>query len=272
MTDRDVVERVAAAFGTSVTSLTRPNRRVLHTARLKGHRAALLMRDLAPIMSERRRTAVAAAVSFYPGRRRKLDFEAAERIRDLRTEGASVSSLARAYGVARVTVRQVCDRSIYKAPTVVPWRVWESPAAMGKQLQGAISPCELLWLAGWLEGEGSFLAPPPSDPRRPRIVARTRDGDVAAEVARLLRVTPLFSHDERERRRGWSPTWRVLKRGRGAATMMEALYPRMGSRRRSQIESALEAVRLRDKPRQVCARCVSGGGGNCTRVRGRVPM
>lgn len=111
--------------------------------------------------------------------------------------------------------------------------------ALPSQGREGMSSCELYWLAGWLEGEGSFLRPPPSDARRPRIMARTRDLDVAKEVGRMLRVEPLFSHDPREQRRGWSPTWRLLRRGRLAVELMAMLHPLMGARRQSQIEAAL---------------------------------
>jgi helix-turn-helix resolvase-like protein len=180
---------------------------------------------------------MAAALRAHAAPYRKLDFAAAERIRDLYVQGVSVSGLARTFGIARSTVRQILDRSIYSAPAVSPWRRREGGADLHFEVAGQMSLCELYWL----EGEGSFVRPPPSDPRRARIVARTRDADVAREVGRLLRVTPLYSHDDRERRRSWSPTWRSLRRGRIAVQLMTALHPLMGSRRRSQIESALGA-------------------------------
>jgi Helix-turn-helix domain of resolvase len=172
----------------------------------------------------------------------KLDFATAERIRHLYAQGISVSHLARTFGVARATVRQILERSIYGAPAVMPWRCRDGDGVLVFEMHGQMSLPELYWLAGWLEGEGSFLGPPPSDPHRPRIIARTRDADVAEEVGRLLAVTPLFSHDGRERERGWSPSWRLLRRGRPAARVMKALHPLMGARRRSQIESALRAA------------------------------
>jgi hypothetical protein len=244
MTDRDVIERVASAFGTTVTAIPRRGRRMIYGTKAKGSRAVRLMRDLAPAMGERRGSAITAALDSYSAPTRKLNFVAAQTIRDLHARGTSISSLACTFGVSRPTIRQVLDGSIYGAPAASPWRHQPLGAAvtdLSETLLG-ISPCEFHWLAGWLEGEGSFSRPPPSDPRRGRIVAKTRDADVAAEVGRLLRVAPLFSHDDRERRRAWSPTWRLLKRGGDAALLMSVLHPLMGSRRRSQIESALAAV------------------------------
>ena len=106
-----------------------------------------------------------------------------------------------------------------------------------------LSKAELHWLAGWLEGEGSFCAPPPSDPRRPRIVAQARDEDVVAEAGRLLRVKPYYENSERIKAHGWSPMWRLLLQGGRAEELMEALKPVMGARRTAQIDSALDAAR-----------------------------
>lgn len=242
MTDLDVVQQVASLFGTTVTRIPREGRRNVFATRLKGSRAVLLMRDLAPLMSERRARAITAALDAHAAPHRKLDFAAAERIRDLHAQGVSVSRIGRTYGVARATVRQILERSIYSAPVVIPWRRPDGDAGLVFDMPRQMSLPEFYWLAGWLEGEGSFLGPPPSDPHRPRIIARTQDADVAEEVGRLLAVTPLFSHDARERERGWSPSWRLLRRGRTAALLMKALHPLMGSRRRSQIESALAAT------------------------------
>lgn len=243
MTDRDVVARVASMFDITVTTIHRTGRRTMYGTRLKGSRAVRLMHDLSPLMGERRTRAISAATDAYSAPRRKLDFATAEWIRALRTQGATVSGLALAFGVARPTIRQVLDRSIYGAAEVLPWR-GPGHRLPNCEWHGQMSLCELYWLAGWLEGEGSFLRGPPSDPRRPRITAQTRDGDVANEVGRLLQVTPWFSHADRERRRGWSPMWGLLRRGQIAVKLMKALHPLMGARRRSQIEAALAAPKL----------------------------
>jgi hypothetical protein len=122
MTDLDVVEQVASLFGTTATRIPREGRRNVYAKRLTGSRAVLLMRDLAPLMSERRAQAITAALGAHAAPHRKLDFAAAERIRDLHAQGISVSRIARTYGVARATVRQILERSIYSAPVVIPWR------------------------------------------------------------------------------------------------------------------------------------------------------
>ncbi len=45
-----------------------------------------------------------------------------------------------------------------------------------------VDPLELHWLAGLLEGEGSFMVGPPSDPRRPAIAVQMTDEDVMRRI------------------------------------------------------------------------------------------
>lgn len=45
---------------------------------------------------------------------------------------------------------------------------------------------ELHWLAGWLEGEGSFLRGSPSKPNSCRITAGITDKDIAEKVGKIF--------------------------------------------------------------------------------------
>jgi hypothetical protein len=161
MTDLDVVEQVGSLFGTTVTRIPRGGRRNVYATRLKGSRAVLLMRDLAPLMSERRAQAITAALDAHAAPRHKLDFATAERIRHLHAQGISVSQLARTFGVARATVRQILERSIYCAPAVMPWRCRDGDGALGFEMHGQMSLPELHWL-------GASAPARPLPGRRPR--------------------------------------------------------------------------------------------------------
>ena len=238
MTDRDVIERVAIAFGTSVHCVDKGRYRTEYGARIKGSRAVSLMQDLRPIMSDRRRAAIDGALSAHSPPQRKLDFHLAEDIRRRYEGGETITSLARLFDVSRPTIRSVLYHRIYPDPAPTPWRgsvylpdLWLPPSRL--------SPVEFVWLAGWLEGEGSFLAPPPSSPKLPRISAHSRDHDVMREVGRLLGVKAVRGRDRRAAVRGWSPLWRVLKQGRGAVALMLALLPLMSARRQAQIRRAI---------------------------------
>lgn len=80
MTDRDVVERVATQFGTAVMANDKGRYRTEFAATLKGERAVAFMRDIKPLMGERRQEAIDSALQCYCPPARKLNFEAAEEI------------------------------------------------------------------------------------------------------------------------------------------------------------------------------------------------
>jgi len=238
MTDRDVVERVAACFGTKVVAIDRGSYRTEYAATLKGAGAVAFMSDIRCLMGKRRQDAIDAVVQSYSPPTRKLDFSAAEEIRDRFARGEAVSSLAHHYKVAPQTIRPILQQRIYRSAPSTPWRYWKAGLSHLPPL-GEISPPDLYWLTGWLEGEGSFMAPPPSDRRRPRISAQATDRDVVERAARLCRVTPAYDHSERILSKGWSPTWRLLVRGGKAVSLMHAIKPALGIRRTRQIETAL---------------------------------
>jgi len=114
---------------------------------------------------------------------------------------------------------------------------------------------ELYWLAGLLEGEGSFLAGPPSAPNSVRIALTMTDADVVARVAELWHVAYNEVRKERCRAMGWKPNFYVHLRGKAAVQLMERLLPLMGHRRQSQIERALATynpyLRSKLRPEQV---------------------
>lgn len=95
---------------------------------------------------------------------------------------------------------------------------------------------DLHWLAGLLEGEGSFLRGPPSMPRSPILALSMTDEDVVARVGRLFgrRATRWQPREAR-----WQATYIVRVTGAKAASWMAALRPLMGERRRAQIDRAL---------------------------------
>jgi hypothetical protein len=233
MTDEDVVALVADWFEVSVQQYRRIPFKTEFSATVKGARAASVMRALRPYLGERRRAAIERSLSCHVPRPLKLSASNASEIRQRASHGASVSLLAREFEVARQTIYAVLAGRIHAdKPPDERWAL--APTAKTHH--------ELCWLAGWLEGEGSFLAPPPSDRRRPRISASSCDRDVIERVAQSLNVTPQRAKDRRARARGWRPMYRVLCRGSHAMHVMRAIRPTMGARRREQIDVALQAV------------------------------
>lgn len=98
---------------------------------------------------------------------------------------------------------------------------------------------DFYWLAGLLEGEGSFMKPAPSQPNQPIISLHMADEDIVARVAGLvgLKYRPVRNrHPEK-----WRDTYILQVRGSRAVELMTRLRPFMGQRRRSQIDHALES-------------------------------
>lgn len=98
---------------------------------------------------------------------------------------------------------------------------------------------DLVWLAGLLEGEGTFLKGPPSHPHSPVIAVVMTDKDIIERVASLFGTKFLA---ERKRREHWKDPFSARLRGRRAALLMQKLYPYMGQRRKQQITDALACI------------------------------
>ena len=107
-------------------------------------------------------------------------------------------------------------------------------------LEGTLN-AEIAWLAGLLEGEGSFVAPPPSDPKRVRILIEMADRDVIEKVSVLVGLA--YTRPDR-RKENWRQSYKLTIRRARAIALMRAIYPFMGLRRRGQIERALASIDL----------------------------
>lgn len=115
---------------------------------------------------------------------------------------------------------------------------------------------ELAWLAGLLEGEGSFLKGPPSSTNRPRIAVEMTDEDVIRRAAQLVGVGYVGSS---KRDPKWKPTFRITVRGRSSVSLMKLLRPLMGARRQQQIDIAIASytdLRPGDNTRKLLAQDV----------------
>lgn len=102
-----------------------------------------------------------------------------------------------------------------------------------------------LWVAGLLEGEGSFMAGHPSQANLPTIRISMTDKDVLERYADSIggaAVTPLKSRKEH-----WKQAYVVQLSGARAVKIMEELRPHMGARRQEQIDRALTSYEVKPK-------------------------
>jgi hypothetical protein len=144
------------------------------------------------------------------------------------------------------SVRLKCEHVFVRSPAELP----------------PISQQDLHWLAGLLEGEGSFVPGPPSAPRSPGVQMCMADRDVVERAGALL-GSPIWV--ARSRREGWSDVYTIRVRGARAVLWMERLRPLMGLRRQAQIDRAIasrgpDPRRLLDdkKATEALARLASG--------------
>jgi len=98
---------------------------------------------------------------------------------------------------------------------------------------------DLHWLAGLLEGEGSFMKPAPSAPNQIIISLQMTDEDIVARVASLAGLR--YKKQRNPRPGHWKDVYQLQIRGGKAVSLMAVLKPLMGSRRQGQITRALEA-------------------------------
>ena len=261
MTDLDVVERVATQFGRTV--LRHPPREVGHkpsfSTTVKGAGAVYFMRLVEPVLGARRREQIAAALSGPHN----------ERVRWLRRGADCTVS-----GCPKPSLKRSLCKSHYDSWWKATRRGQTSPFTprgpdllrVRLDMPTPDDASGTSWLAGLLEGEGTFSM----NGTYPTISVNMCDRDVISRAAALMaldetRVWEPF--DARDEARGWSRSYATAVTGARAAELMRTLRPLMGSRRRAAIDRALavyEPVRLVKPP----AQCIVAGCDRPHRSRG----
>lgn len=128
-----------------------------------------------------------------------------------------------------------------------------------------ISDYELAWLAGLLEGEGSFMLDRNHQAGRvhryPKIVVGMTDRDVIEHAARLF-GTGVYNVPPDPRRPHGKAAYRTHVTGRRAAELMRAMLPWLGERRSAKIVSILEEYEAQEptrlRRRRTCSEAAAG--------------
>lgn len=101
-----------------------------------------------------------------------------------------------------------------------------------------ISDQDLCWLAGYLEGEGSFCKSSPSKPNTPFVCVSSTDEDVISRVSDMFGVT-YHKVTKNKDMPHWKQAWATRKSGYAAVILMKMLKPMMSTRRQQQITTAI---------------------------------
>lgn len=263
MTDQDVVAHAALLLCRAVVPWDRkgdqPRKRVFN-ATIKGAAAVSLMRALFPVMGTHRRKQIARAVAGPHADRVRA------RIGDALCAVGGCDRRVRSRGLCLQHYRSWWkSRRNGRTPKYGP-RDLLPPALEGGPLAltPAGDPRSTAWLAGLLEGEGTFA----NAAGYPHISVQMCDRDVLERAAGIMGIGRVSPKDViRNAERGWSPAFYISVTGARAAEWMRILRPFMGARRSSEIDRALVAyvpIRLTAPP----ATCVAQGCQRPHRSRG----
>lgn len=258
MTDRDVVARVARLFDRRSWRSDRGIEvgcKPVYLTAIKGAAAVHLMSALRPVMGVRRQTQIDRALV------------------------SPHSSRPRWYRRAAACAAPTCRRPVHaKGLCKIHYDSWwkakkrghtykyapvDAPMPAGIDAIGPLfepvsgTPAAMAWLAGLLEGEGTFERHRQGRRTYPRLSLEMCDEDVVVRVASLIDAPSVWS--EPPRREGWSQTFHAAITGTKAAAVMSGLLPHMGERRGHEIRRALDAYEPPRLSRQRA--CVVAGCG-----------
>ncbi len=256
MRDLDIVQRVADLFAVKVQEVPprQENWNTTYLALLRGIRAYDFMQVLQPLMGNRRQQQIDKVFAGYvPVHNRlgsnsngsRLNEAQVRQIKQRIMQGETAKEIAPDYGVTHYTIWAIRSGKTWSHVSIHDENT-EPPA----EDHITVVPCDsqaektLYWLAGLLEGEGSFVPPPPSAPNQPAIQVAMTDEDVIARVAELFDVQ---YYRWQRKNTTYKASYQTQLRGSRAVTYMRQLYPLMGERRQEQIDRALATYAVHDQ-------------------------
>jgi hypothetical protein len=261
MTDRDVVDRVGRILRRSVTPLKarRDDYKVPYATSVKGAPAVELMRLVEPLLGPTRRTQIARVLATWRARPARWPTKRATcSLPDCDRPGARKGLCKRHYDQWWKAKRD--GRATAIVPLGAPPYL-EAPSS-------ASVPDErnsLWWLAGLLEGEGTFTLTHADGRDYPVLSLNMCDEQVVSRVGLLIGAASIRQREPDEL--NWHRTYVAKISGHAAAQWMRTLRPHMGIRRGAAIDAALAAyhpIRLTKAPET----CIVEGCTDAHRGRG----
>lgn len=260
MTDRDIVERVAHLIDRAMLPLRKrqAHHKQAFATTIKGRPAVELMRAIRRHMGYARQTEIDRAIaSWHGGRSRRRNPPKLCGVSGCSRAGSQRGLCGRHYGWWKAT-------STGRLPAVIPITPPSHFTDVAPPDQcGEV--CDLMWLAGLLEGEGCFTISKDGTYAYPIISVKMCDQDIVLRAARQLGASGTTRQEPR--REGWNVTYSAKIGGHDAEVWMRMLRPFMGRRRAAAIDGALSAyhpIRLVTPPQT----CVVVGCAAAHRARG----
>jgi hypothetical protein len=102
---------------------------------------------------------------------------------------------------------------------------------------------DLYWFAGWMEGEGSFCAGPPSSPNNCRLLGASTDLDIIQKISKILNINYILLPKRKSDLPHYKPVYRFKISGTPAVLLMKQIKPLMGLRRQEQIDKAIASCK-----------------------------
>lgn len=240
-TDEWVLQRIATLLGGAYSTNTprQEHHKVSYAWRAKGARAIDLMEVLRPLMGARRQQKIDKAMrSAGPSR---ITNALRREVLDLKTGDPTLTAKALATSLhrSRTTIGNILSSND---------RGW-APAPEWQMLAPTL---QRIWLAGYLEGEGSFSA----RAKGAHVSVGATDADIIHRAGRLMGCLRISLHAPAKEH--WNEMHRADLGGRAATALMIETYPHMSPRRQStiveklrQVQDTLSAIDEREQQRGV---------------------
>lgn len=232
MVDEDIVKRVAGAFGNKYWRIiSNEGHQDTFKVCLTGKDALTMMNFIKPNLSLRRQDKIDFIQSHYNQRVIKQASEIDIQLLKQERENHTLRSLAKKYNVSYETIRRLSKKE--------PLHI----SVDKNEIMVTGSFNEIHWIAGILEGEGSFLKGPPSAPNKPVISLQMTDKDTIEKCAKFFGVS-VQSYQRKglnQSGKSYKEVYMCLIRGRRAVEYMNILSPLMGVRRKQQICDAISS-------------------------------
>jgi hypothetical protein len=104
-----------------------------------------------------------------------------------------------------------------------------------------LSPSDIAWLAGLLEGEGCFRL----NRTTPSVELSMCDEDIVNRAAALMGVDVSRKGFDTQANPSWRPRWRIAANGKQAISVMRMVRPWLGFRRGKKVDEVLSLAEAR---------------------------